>query len=351
MSIQMRRILVAIGDLAHPPKSELRKAGLLARKSGAKIELFHAITDLDPGLSFPEAVTARAVAEQRSATATQGQQKLLRMARDRSLHGLEVTCTASWDFPPHEAIIRRARTIKADLVIAATRRHRLGARMVLTNTDWELIRHCPTPVLLVKSRRLYRNPVVIAAVDPFHAHVRPADLDKRLVDAGAGIAKLIRGRLDVFHAYMPLLSVAPMAGATPVMLPPEMEITHEDLITREVRELAQTASVPAKRCHLCMGSVSSELDATVRRTHAHLVVMGAVSRSAVSRLFIGNTAERVLDRLTCDVLVIKPRGFKSKVVARRAVEASAPRVRARPLGPVALERARIRHAGSSAHAA
>jgi universal stress protein E len=41
--------------------------------------------------------------------------------------------------------------------------------------------------------------------------------------------------------------------------------------------------------------------------------MGAISRSGLKRLFIGNTAERILDDLTCDVLVVKPRGFVSKV--------------------------------------
>jgi universal stress protein E len=45
--------------------------------------------------------------------------------------------------------------------------------------------------------------------------------------------------------------------------------------------------------------------------------MGAVSRSALRRLLIGNTAERVLDELGCDVLIVKPRGFKTTVPRRR----------------------------------
>ena len=45
---------------------------------------------------------------------------------------------------------------------------------------------------------------------------------------------------------------------------------------------------------------------TSRKVGANLVVMGAVSRSGLNRIFIGNTAERVLDDLPCDVLVVKP---------------------------------------------
>jgi len=49
-----------------------------------------------------------------------------------------------------------------------------------------------------------------------------------------------------------------------------------------------------------------------------VVVMGAVSRSGLKRLFIGNSAERLLDKLDCDVLVVKPRRFTSPVPRRAA---------------------------------
>jgi universal stress protein E len=40
------------------------------------------------------------------------------------------------------------------------------------------------------------------------------------------------------------------------------------------------------------------------------MVMGAVSRSGLDRIFLGSTAERVLDRLPCDLLIVKPKGFQ-----------------------------------------
>ena len=41
--------------------------------------------------------------------------------------------------------------------------------------------------------------------------------------------------------------------------------------------------------------------------------MGAVARNPLHRVFIGSTAERVLDRLESDILVIKPGDFVSPV--------------------------------------
>ena len=45
--------------------------------------------------------------------------------------------------------------------------------------------------------------------------------------------------------------------------------------------------------------------------------MGAVSRSGLKRLIIGNTAERTLDLLACDVLIVKPARFANRVPLRR----------------------------------
>ncbi len=44
---------------------------------------------------------------------------------------------------------------------------------------------------------------------------------------------------------------------------------------------------------------------------ASVVVMGAVSRSRLDRMLIGNTAEKVLDKLECDVLIVKPEDVKA----------------------------------------
>jgi len=53
-------------------------------------------------------------------------------------------------------------------------------------------------------------------------------------------------------------------------------------------------------------SIANELDAAV-------VVMGAVSRNGWKRLFIGATAERTLEYLPYDLLIIKPDRFRTPV--------------------------------------
>jgi nucleotide-binding universal stress UspA family protein len=41
--------------------------------------------------------------------------------------------------------------------------------------------------------------------------------------------------------------------------------------------------------------------------------MGAIARSGLKRIFIGSTAEDVLERLPCDALIVKPPNFSEHV--------------------------------------
>lgn len=288
---RIRRLLVAIGDPWQLPPGQLRKAAGLAAAAGAHIELFHAI---HPG----RAETVGAVRE-----------RMTRLAALKVFRHLDVRSCLAIDSPPHEAIERRARVIRADLVIAATVPHRTGARLLLRNTDWELIRHAPCPVLLVKAGGAYRKPAVVAAVDPFHSRAKPAQLDTRLLAAASHVAKLLGGRAHAFHAYLPLVATLPGAMGQPIALtlPPDAEEAHTASIRLGFEKMVARSGIPRARRHLEMGDVPTRLEAVARRTRAGIVVMGAVSRSALERLFIGSTAEHLLDRLPCDVLVVKPK--------------------------------------------
>lgn len=291
MSWKIRRILVAIGDPWQVPAGQLRKAAELAAAAGAHLELCHVI---HPGRAY---------------TVERARHRMERLAALKVLRDRDVRTCLAIDSPRHEAIVRRAEAIRADLIIGATTTHRMGARLLLRNTDWELIRHASCPVLLVKAGGGYRKRAIVAAVDPFHAHDKPARLDTRLLASATYLAQLLGGTAHAFHAYLPLVAALPGALGQPVPLaiPPDAEDAHGARIKRAFDRLVARSGIPRKRRHLRMGDVPTQCEAVVRGTQAGIVVAGAVSRSALKRLFIGNTAEHLLDHLSCDVLVVKPK--------------------------------------------
>ena len=311
----IRRILVAIKDYDAKATPALVKGAQLARALGAQIELFHGISAplYVDGYGTFSVELPEVERNMRSRILT----KLQKMADKLRSDGLEVTVAAEWDFPVYEAIVRRASRIQADLVVADQHAGRHTVAGLLHLTDWELLRLSPVPVLLVKTPGTYRHPVVLAAVDPKHTFAKPARLDQRILTASATIAHALRGRQHVLHAYAPF----------PYTADPEIMVNQEaiDRLQADATAAARKAldhelrkaRIPKAQRHLIGRHPADAIAQVAEQIHSAIVVMGAVSRSGLKRLFIGNTAERVLDVLGCDVLVVKPAQFANKVPRTR----------------------------------
>ena len=65
--------------------------------------------------------------------------------------------------------------------------------------------------------------------------------------------------------------------------------------------------------HLLKGDPAKHIVETAQKKRADLIVMGTLTRTGVAGLFIGNTAERVLQKVDCSVVAVKPDGFVSPV--------------------------------------
>jgi universal stress protein E len=265
------------------------KAAAAARRCGARVVLFNTFMIPQPVAEAPmdshEAIIESATRQRRSA---------LRAIAARLRLPRNTVCVVRWDYPIDEAIVRQVRRTKPDLLISESHRHGRLTRLVLANTDWLLIRDCPCALWFVRSKTLPRSPRVLVAVDPRHAHAKPARLDDRLLQAAQGFTQQLGGSIGVVHAYEQLHDVVP------------------DVLRELVIKLAARHDIGAGRCAVREGAVDDVLPAEAERLHADVLVMGAVSRSFPMRPVIGNTAERVIDHVDCDIFIVKPAGFKAR---------------------------------------
>jgi universal stress protein E len=81
--------------------------------------------------------------------------------------------------------------------------------------------------------------------------------------------------------------------------------------TLAVHELTDARSIARDRVHIRQGGARDLLLALTDELDIDVTVMGAISRSGLKRLFLGNTAEEVLDKLGCDLVIVKPEGFEA----------------------------------------
>jgi universal stress protein E len=168
-------------------------------------------------------------------------------------------------------------------------------------------------VLLVKNRRLYHRPRVLAAVDPSHAHAKPSNLDRQILRAGAQLVHALHGELHALHVVMPALQVVPAMPDGPLIDIGSERAEIESAAREKLSRAVDGFDVKRSHCHLAEGRPNEVIPRTAKRERCSIVAMGVVSRSGLKRFFIGNTAEFVMDAVTADILVVKPPDFESRV--------------------------------------
>ena len=306
-----KSFLVAVRDIENPPRALLTKAARIALQFEGKLELLHVI-------ALPYVLPGDAGGSEAAKDAEVGRQqaKLERTAKRLRKAGVKVSCTVVWDYPAADAIVRHVMKTKPDVVLAESHRHSKVSRWFVTHTDWELIRSCPCPLWLIKTPRLADNARVMTAIDPFHTHSKPAALDEEVLRV-ANIAAA-DGRLGAAHIYpLPITMLAGGLGEPVWVSAPPAELKRvKQRITQAVDTVADRHDIKKPDRIIQAGDPGVELPQAVKAWKATLLVMGAVSRSALKRAFIGHTAERVIDAVHCDVLIVKPRSFKTPVGRR-----------------------------------
>ena len=317
MSIELNRILVVIDPTLQEQPCMIR-ACELARKFDAALELF--ICDYNQYLSGERFFDSPGLKKSRDSFIEDRRERLENEAKRLGAAGYKVSYDACWDYPLHDGIVRKVLASKPDLVIKDTHRHGKIQRSLFTNTDWHLVRDCPVPLMLTKLAADTERRTIAAAVDPLNEHDKPASLDHQILRYARGLAVGLGTVYHVAHSYNPV-AITTAAGA-PAMQTAGAGLPIDDIEAgvraeheRGLKKLLDSYDLPEDHVHLLSGATHDSLENFVESVEARLLVMGALARHAIKRIFVGSTAEKVLGDVNCDVLVLKPDGFVSPVEA------------------------------------
>jgi len=203
------------------------------------------------------------------------------------------------------AIVREVLRRKIDVVLAGKRTlvdsddRRLGA------VARKLLRKCPCAVWLEDPRDARGLSVLLAATD-----LTP--VGDRVVALSASIAHVLGAQLHVVHAFSISLE-AQFEGDEATR---GYEQRERARATAEIeRVLATTPMAGEAEIHVGATSPAQAILDGVDRLHPGLVALGTVSRGGIAGLLMGNTAERLVDRIDCALLAIKPEDFVCPVEA------------------------------------
>jgi len=306
------RILVGIDPRA-TSLAVAQVGARLAEQLGAALELFSPV--YNPHVSLAHFATRESMEHARDSLCARNVERLLAAAPDLGFAG-HIEAHAVWDHPFEEALIRRVLERAANLLVVALPGQDDPRGGALSAVHWQLVRHCPAPVLLTHGKPWRDSPVIVASIDPTQRHGRREDLDAGILRLADQFAARTGGTLHAFHAWQRKLRAFVGEAEHPLMpdfSDPETEQRHREAV---YAALASADASPA-RVALVEGRPEATLPEYCRENGAELVVMGAIARNPFGRVFIGSTAERVLDRLPCDLLVVKPDDFQTAIPRER----------------------------------
>jgi len=296
----LKTILVAV-DFSTGSRTALAQAARLVGLNGAKLHVLHVV----------DAAAVAALADSREENyethaklATEGASTALTrwMAQSTAPGDYEVTIAIG--NPLHE-ILEHARTLKADLLvagIAGAGEMPAGAGSISS----KLARKVPIPMLLVRTNHPQAFRKIVACID-FSATSREVAEQARRVASKDG------SLVDFLHVWQePWAAMAyptPFADTgVPAAVPtPEERETYMQEIRNELHGFVRHAAQGIDATEVLHESFShgNGIVAHAQESQADLIVVGGKGRTNLRYVLLGSTAERLLTRLPCSLLVVK----------------------------------------------
>ncbi|MEL0630636.1 universal stress protein UspE [Psychromonas aquatilis] len=308
--LQYKNILVYIDPTQeHQPALE-RAAEIVKSGQNAQITLFLCCYDLTYEMTSLSSLEERQAMQ--ALVIREHKESLYALAAPYQKEGLRIDCQVHWHNRPFQAAIKLILKEGYDLLIKSTHQHSKLSAILFTPTDWNLLRKCPIPLLLVKEGKWPVNSNVLCAIDckseedPEHH-----SLNESILSEANNIAELVDSNIYMVNAY-------PSPPMNIMMELPEFDPIHyEDGLKKlhhnALHKYADQYNINAENIYLQQGLPEDIISAVAEEINAELVIMGTVGRSGLGVALLGHTAEQVIDKLTSDLLALKPEGFVSPI--------------------------------------
>jgi nucleotide-binding universal stress UspA family protein len=215
---------------------------------------------------------------------------------------------------PGTVLIQEVLQSRHDLLVRSHGRDESWSPRPFGAVDMELLRQCPCPVWLVARHEPHRPWRILAAIhastdDAIEQELNRTILDWALLLSGSGDAQL-----TILQAWAPygasiLKSHLPSEEFTTFV--EDTRRSNEEALASFVKPYAERLeNVPVESVY---GEPGDVIPRFVESHGIDVVVMGTVARTGIAGLLMGNTAERVLQRLRGSVFAVKPPGFQTPV--------------------------------------
>lgn len=266
--MEFKRFLV-VYDPTREEQPALERAAIIAAEVGATLHLFACIHG-DADKKSEEAKSSRA--EQKALL----NERLAPIAAT----GVKTSSEVKWKKDWYHAVVRASARNNADMVFKSSFKHSASQRRLKTTSDWTLIRECQCPVLLVKTTDRPAVPRILAGIDIRATAASYEKLNQHIIEFSRLLVESEMAEVHVLNAFQ------------------------DYRVRPERQELIDVSGVDTEHVHIKMGTPEVVIVEMAKKLDASLVIVGNSHRSGLAAMLHGNTAEKILDKLDCNVLAM-----------------------------------------------
>ena len=288
------KTVVAATDLSRSALDAARRAALIARDQGARLELLHVIPHPFVSDSWNQVLFALKLDERHFREAAM-QQLREQAERIRADTGVSADIHVA-EGKPFAEIAARALALKADLLVVGAHGENALLDPFLGTTAHRILRFAKVPVLLAKLSPTFAYERALIATDFSDDSAEAARCARRIFKP-----------LDMtlFHAYeVPFEGKLTYAGVSVEAVERYRHLAEEEArrnLAAFARALEFNDAIQAVR----RGPASLRIREVARDTAADLIVLGAQGKGAMETALLGSVSLRLVTETPCDVLLAR----------------------------------------------
>jgi universal stress protein E len=297
----LKTILVAV-DFSTSSRAALDQAARIAGLQGAKLHVLHVI---DSTAVATLADSRESSYECQAGKAAEGASTALTRWLTQSEVPTNIDVKITIGTPLHE-ILEQVRNLNADLLVAGI----AGAGGTVAgagSVSGKLARKSPSRVLLVRSNHPQAFQKVVACIDF-------SETAREVVAAARRIAVKDSTSVDFLHVWKEPWVVAPAgdmfveSGYPSVVFTAEERRAHIENLRQELHVFVGEAAQGIKSAEVLHEATNygDGIVAHAQEVKADLIIVGNKGRTNLRYMLMGSTAERLLTRLPCSLLIVKP---------------------------------------------
>jgi universal stress protein E len=213
-------------------------------------------------------------------------------------------------------LTREALRGKYDLLIAMAKGKNSKNEGSFGQTAKRLLRMCPCPVWLVTEKAKKELKHIMGCFDTSTNEPIDIELNEKVYELCQVLCKYNDGKFSMVHAWSIWNEGLLRAEFTAEEFAQQMK-SYEELVNAEIDQFIarQDAKLEKDHIHALKGETADVIPQFASEKNVDLIVMGTVARAGVSGFLMGNTAEQILNKISCSVLALKPANFRCPVTA------------------------------------